>query len=106
MQSAAAPSLVTFAGPVVVGAESANVRYLGHGTFRPSIEVAGDKYIILFGKDPTNVQAVAAASVRNFIVNLPPVILGPTDQFLFALHGQASASGAGIYKVRMVWSER
>lgn len=106
MQSTAAPVLVTLAGPVVVSAETANVRNLGFGTFRPSIEVAGDKYLISFGRDPMVAAAVAAAAVRTFHVNLPPVILGPTDQFLFALHGQAAQSAAGIYKVRMGWSER
>ncbi len=106
MQSTNTSSLVIFGGPVVVAAETAAVRYLGFGTFRPSIEIAGDKYLIKFGGDPVAAPVVAAASVRNFHVNLPPVILGPSDSFLFALHGQASASGAGIYKVRMQWSER
>jgi hypothetical protein len=34
------------------------------------------------------------------------VILGPTDQLLLALYAAASASGAGIYKVRCGWVER
>lgn len=108
MQSSTAPVLVTFAGPVTVGAESASVRNLGFGTHRPSIEVAGDKYTYLFlgGGNPEVPQAVAAASVRNFVTNLGPVILGPTDQFLLAIHGQASQNAAGVYKVRMGWWER
>jgi hypothetical protein len=106
MQSSASPALVWFGGPVVVGAESANCRNLGFGTFRPSIEIAGDKYLILFGRDPAMANSTAAATVRSFIVNLPPVILGPSDQFLFALHGQANQNATGVYKVRCAWTER
>lgn len=106
MQSANAAVTTWRGGPFVCTAESSAVRYIGFGTHRPSIEIAGDKYIFLFGRDPAVHNATAAAAVRNFIVNLPPVILGPTDMMLLALHGQASQSGAGIYKVRCQWSER
>ena len=106
MQSSATPSLVTFAGPVVVGAESASVRNLGFGTLRPSIEIAGDVKLFTFGADIRDTSASAAAAVRTQIVNLPPVVLGPNDQFLLALHSQASQNAAGVYKVRMGWWER
>jgi hypothetical protein len=106
MQSSNTPTTTWRGGPFVAGAESSAVRYLGHGTLRPSIEIAGDKYLFLFGRDPAVANSTAAAAVRSFIVNLPAVILGPTDMFLLALHGQASQNAAGIYKVRMVWSER
>jgi hypothetical protein len=105
MQSSATPSLVTLAGPVVVGAESANVRRLGFDTIRPSIEIAGDKYLFAFGRDPDLVASAAAAAVRNFIINLPAVELGPADQFLLALYAPSQAA-AGVYKVRMGWWER
>lgn len=106
MQSSATPNLLVTAGPIVIGAESPAVRRLGHGTHRPSIEVAGDKYMFVFGRDPELPQTVAAASVRNFVVNLPSVILGSTDAFYLALHGQAAQNAAGVYKVRAQWSER
>lgn len=101
MQSSATAVLTPTGGAIVTGAESANVRHLGHGTFRPSIEVAGDKYLFLFGADPSVVSpTVAAASVRNFVQVMPPVILGPTDFFMLALHSQAAVNAAGVYKVR------
>lgn len=101
MQSSATGPLVITAGPIVVSAESANCRYLGHGTFRPSIEIAGDKYVFTFGREASTVpNATAAASVRTFIQDLGPVVLGPTDQFLLGLHSQASVNAAGVYKVR------
>ena len=109
MQSTATSVLSPTAGAIVVGAESANVRHLSHGTHRPSIEVAGDKYVHVFGGEPETVGAqgaTAAASVRTFIVNQPPVILGVNDAFLFALHGQAAQNAAGVYKIRMGWFER
>jgi hypothetical protein len=106
MQSTTTATLAPTAGAIVVGAESANVRYLGHGTHRPSIEIAGDKYLYVFGGNPLHGSVTAAAAVRNHVVNLPPVILGPTDAILLALHGQASQDAAGVYKVRMGWWER
>lgn len=96
-------------GAVVTGAESASVRDLGFGTFRPSIEIAGDRKLIIFGGDPSRVAAMsdaAATAIRTTIVVLPAVVLGSTDQLLFALHGQASQSNAGVYKLRMGWFER
>ena len=109
MQSNATSSLSPTAGAIVVGAESASVRHLAHGTHRPSIEVAGDKYMFVFGADTASAGtqgATAAASVRTFVTALPPVILGASDAFLLALHGQAAQNAAGIYKIRMGWSDR
>jgi len=105
MQSSAVPTLAILGGAVVSAVETASVRYLGHGMLRPSIEVAGDKKLFIFGGNPIDVSAAAAAAVRTQIVNMPPVQLGPTDQFLLALYA-ASQSVAGVYKVRMGWSER
>jgi hypothetical protein len=109
MQSSATPVLAPTGGAIVVGAESTSVRHLGHGTNRPSIEIAGDKVMYLFGGEPDAVGAqsvTAAASIRMSVVCLPPVILGPTDAFLLAMHSQASQTVAGVYKVRMGWVER
>lgn len=103
MQSTATSALAILGGPVVTGAESANVRELGHGQFRPSIQIAGDKYIFAFGEDPVAVGATA--TINRHVVNLPGVVLGPTDQFLLALYSP-SQSAAGVYKVRMGWVER
>lgn len=103
MQSTATSALAVLGGAPVTGAESANVRELGHGQFRPSIQIAGDKYLVLFGDDPVAVGATA--TINRHVVNLPGVVLGPTDQFLFALYSP-SQSAAGVYKVRMGWLER
>jgi len=106
MQSTATPALVPTGGAIVVGAESANFRNLGFGQFRPSIQIAGDKYMFVFGGDPEATgQAGATATINRHVVGLPPVILGPTDQFLLALYSP-SQSAAGVYKVRMGWMER
>lgn len=105
MQSNTTSMLDILGGAVVTGAESASVRELGHGQLRATIEVAGDKKLFVFGGDPLTVSASAAAAVREQVVNLPPVILGPADQLLLALYAP-SQSGAGVYKVRCAWSER
>lgn len=108
MQSSATSNLTVTAGAIVVPVETTSVRHLSHGTHRPSIEIAGDKYIHVFGGEPAQLanSDAAAAALRTFIVNQPPVILGPNDVFLFALHGQASQNAAGVYKIQMGWTER
>lgn len=110
MQSSATSVLATtshlMGGAVVSGAENSTARIIGFGTLRPSIEIAGDKKVFIFGGDPALGSDGAAAAKREQVVNMPPVVLGPTDQFLLALHGQASQSAAGVYKVRMQWVER
>lgn len=104
MQSTATSSLVVLGGAVVTGAESANVRDLGFGQFRPSIQIAGDKYMFIFGADPETVGSTSIATIAHHVIGMPPVILGPTDQFLLALYSP-SQNAAGIYKVRMGWCD-
>jgi len=107
MQSTATSALVVLGGAVVTGAESGNVRELAHGQFRPSIMVAGDKYMFIFGAEPEMVGSqspVAAGSIARHVVGLPPVQLGSGDQFLLALYSP-SQSAAAVYKVRMGWTE-
>lgn len=104
MQSSVTPTIVALGGAVVTGAETANARQLAHGQFRPSIQIAGDKYMFIFGGDPESVGATSIATIAHHVVGLPPVILGPTDQFLLALYSP-SQSAAGVYKVRMGWME-
>lgn len=108
MQSTTAPHLAPTGGAIVVPVETSSVRHLGHGTFRPSIEVAGDKKLFLFGADPAATAGqsdTAATAIRTSTVVMPPVILGPSDVLLLALHGQAAQSAAGVYKVRLDWWE-
>ena len=104
MQSSATPDLAVQGGVVVVGAETANVRRLGSGTFRSTIEIAGDRYVFHFGQESQAMnKVVTAATVHH--VNLGPVILGPTDQLAIALF-QVAQDTAGIYRIRCGWWER
>ena len=103
MTDTSTPLLVAKAGPFVAGAESANVRRLGHGTFKSTIEIAGDVYLFDFGGDPRPANKVSAAAT-TFTVPMAPVILGPTDQFLLALW-QVAQNAAGIYKITCAWWE-
>jgi len=108
MQSSTSPSLAVTGGPIVVPAETTSCRVVGFGTLRPSIEVAGDIKMFTFGGAPEVVGTQAgnaAAAIRTSVVALPPIILGPLDTFLLALHSQASQNAAGVYKVRMGWWE-
>jgi hypothetical protein len=108
-RSSNTPDLAVQGGAVVVGAETAASRNIGFGTLRPSIEIAGDIKMFVFGGDPAMVGSQAgqaAAAIRTSIVCLPPIILGATDSFLLALHSQSGQNAAGVYKVRMGWWER
>lgn len=101
MQSTGTPSsdLAMKIGAVVVGAEGANVRHLGHGQIRAAIEFAGDRTMFRFGGEPDSGANVVAAAASRHLVTLPPVILGPTDQFLLALYAP-SQTVAGVYKIK------
>lgn len=104
MQSSATPNLGWKAGPYVAGAETASCRVLGFGTFKSTIELAGDRYIWNFGGDVTGENKVSAAA-SIYQITMPPVILGPTDSILLALW-QVAQNAAGIYKIRVGWRER
>lgn len=104
MQSSATSVLTTVGGAPVAAAATANQRKLGHGVFRPVIAVTGDKYMFKFGQDPVENNVVVTANTHH-IVAMPPVVLGPTDQFLLHLYAP-SQDAAGVYKVRMGWWER
>lgn len=102
MQSSESLSSVLYAmgGAVVATAETSACRKLDRGELRPSIEVAGDRTMFVFGADaPPAVPAAAAAAVRSDVVRCLPVILGPTDSFLLGI-AAASQSVAGVYHVR------
>lgn len=104
MQSAATSVCTTLAGAAVLSAATASQRKIGHGVFRPSIGITGDKYTFKFGADAVEANVVASA-ITHHIVPLPPVILGPTDQFALHLYAP-SQSAAGVYKLSMGWWER
>ena len=104
MQSANAPVTVATAGPYVALAPTTKQRVMGHGVFRPSIAITGDKYLFTFGQPPV-VTGVVASAITQHIVGMPPVVLGPTDMFFLHLYAP-SQSAAGVYKVEVGFWER
>ncbi len=106
MQSTATSDLTILGGPVVTGAESPSVRHLGHGQLRDGLVVIGDRYQYRFGGDPSSGENVVGSAASRHLINMPPVILGPQDQFLLAIYSADDAYGAaGVYKVRCGWWE-
>ncbi len=106
MQSTATPGLAVQAGVITVGAESTSVRNIGFGQNRSGIAILGDRYMFRFGGDPSSGDNVVAAAASRHLINLPPVILGPTSQFLLALYSADDAQTVGaVYKVRCGWWE-
>lgn len=106
MQASTTPDLSIQAGAIVVGAESASVRNLGFGQTRAGIGIIGDRYMWRFGDEPSCGDNVVAAAASRHLINMPPVILGPSDQFLLALYAaDNNQTVAGVYKVRCGWWE-
>ena len=89
--------LTAKAGPIVIAAENATSRRIGHGVLRDGIEVAGDSKLFVFGGDPIQ-STVEAASGTFDAINAPPVVLGSGGEFMLGLAGVAQ-SVAGIYGV-------
>lgn len=89
--------LTAKAGPIVIAAENATSRRIGHGVLRDGIEVAGDSKLFVFGGDPIQ-STVEAASGTFDAINAPPVVLGSGGEFMLGLAGVAQ-SVAGVYGV-------
>jgi hypothetical protein len=104
MQSSGSTVCTLLGGAPVLSAASSSQRKIGHGVFRPSIAITGDKYTFKFGADHNEVGVVASA-ISHHVIPMPPVILGPTDQFGLHLYAP-SQTAAGVYKVSMGWFER
>ncbi len=106
MQSTASPDLAILAGAVVTGAESPNVRNLGFGQTRKAVSIIGDRYQFRFGGEPSSGDNVAATVASRHLINLGPVILGPTDQLLLAIYPSTDDQTVGpVFKVRCAWWE-
>lgn len=105
MQSTNAPILTANLGPMVAVAATTAQRKMGNGVFRPTIAIAGDQYLFVFGGLADNISVPVAGAVARHIVPMPPVILGPTDQFLLHLYAPSQASAA-VYQVMAGWVER
>jgi hypothetical protein len=106
VQSTGTSDLTILGGAVVTGAESPLVRHLGHGQNRDGVVIAGDRYSFRFGGTPSSGDNVVASAASRHLINMPPVILGASDQFLLALYSADDAYGAaGVYKVRAAWWE-
>ncbi len=106
MQATATGDLAIQAGVVIVGAETTSVRNLGSGMTRSGIAIVGDRYVFKFGSEPTPGDNVASAAASRHHISMPPVILGPQDQFLLALYSADDNQTVGaVYKIRIGWWE-
>jgi hypothetical protein len=106
MQSTRTADLAILGGAIVTGAESPSARQLGHGQNRAAIAIIGDRYMFRFGEEPSCGDNVVATAASRHLINLPPVILGPTDQLLLGLYTSDDAQTvAGVYKIRVGWWE-
>lgn len=105
MQSTNTSVCTVLGGAVTGAAATASQRKMGHGVFRPAIAITGDKYLFTFGAASFTENNVVATATTHHIVPMPPVVLGPLDQFLLHLYAPSQAA-AGVYKVSMGWWEK
>lgn len=101
-----ASARIKFGAPVAAAAGSTR-RILGQGYLRTVIDVVGDKILFVYGEPimPLSSMIVGGTAVGHTIVPRPPVILGPSDQYL--LHfARASQSAAVDYVVEMGFVQR
>lgn len=108
MRSSDTNQFVIDCGPYVALAPTASQRKMGHGVFRPSIAIAGDKYTFVFnqaGMAAITEADVVTGAITHHIIPMPPVVLGPLDKFLLHLYAPAQ-SAAAVYKVAVGHTER
>ncbi len=107
MQTSGAGSCTVKCGALITTAASASVRLLGSFVVRTVIKVIGDTVLIKFGDSATSLSShiVAGTAIANTIINAPPVVLGPTDQFLLHDWGASQTVGAS-YEITACWVER
>ncbi len=106
MQTSNNPDLAVQAGAIVVGVETASCRNLGFGQTRFGVAIVGDRYMWRFGDEPSCGDNVVVTAASRHLINMPPVILGPSDSFLLALYAaDNNQTVAGVYKVRCGWWE-
>ena len=101
-QSSTAASVTAYPGAVVAAAATNAVRTVSHGLIRTVINVVGDQYLFTFGRG----QQLGAGMVTEGTAQVhqhfacPPVVLGPTDQFLFHFFS-GSQSAASSHEVEI-----
>lgn len=102
LQSSTAASVTAYQGAVVAAAATNAARLVCHGLIRTVINVVGDQYLFTFGRG----QQLGAGMVTEGTAQVqqhfacPPVVLGPTDQFLFHFFS-GSQSAASSHEVEI-----
>lgn len=83
MQNTATPAMTTYFGAVVPSTSTTD-RLIAGGLLRPVIKVVGDTYTFDFGGSMGSAgMAVEGTAILSAVIPAPPVVLGPSDQFLF-----------------------
>lgn len=104
--SNAAQGVLKFGALTTTAASSAQ-RLVHHEQARSVIPVAGDRYLLLFGRSaPVTPGMATEGTAQLFLpIHCPPVILGPTQTYV--LHEwAASQAAARSYEFVMGWYER
>jgi hypothetical protein len=102
LTSSTAASVTAYQGAVVAAAATNAQRLISHGLIRTVINVIGDQYLFTFGRG----QQLGAGMVTEGTAQVhqhfacPPVVLGPTDQFLFHFFS-GSQSAASSHEVEI-----
>jgi hypothetical protein len=96
LQSSTAPSVTGYAGAIVAAAATNAARLVTHGLIRTVINVVGDQYLFTFGRGQqtgAGMVTEGTAQVQQHFA-CPPIVLGPTDQFLFHFFSTAQSAAS------------
>lgn len=84
LQYTDSPGVSLYFGAVTAAAATSSLRLVSHSPLRSVIKVAGDVYLFRFGNSSPRLTALGTAgtAIAQVERDCPPVVLGPTDQFL------------------------
>ena len=97
-----------YAGVNIAGTDTANARTVHTGTIANSIPIALDSWTFAFGEPVTAASSVieTAATVKQMLVPLPPVVIAPGWTYTLGFWGASWAATALTFSIDVGWIER
>lgn len=107
MSSDVAAKATCRAGALVLGAATANVRYVSQSSPMSVIPVVGDNLIIAFGDDQAKAAlgTLAGNTARQIVIPAPPITLGPNQEMAVHLWYPSNAVTAASWELEACWEE-
>ena len=94
------------AGAIVTTAPGTNGRRVLNASARTVIPVSGDEWLIEFGNPSPSTGILNGTNPTNFRMRAPATVIGPGQNFSFAMFGASAGATAPVCEVEVVWCER